>query len=437
MASAGTDPIINLGFETAGAFVGGAKNWSLSSGASWLHAGFITEDQPAGIVVAPSIDSWNWSDALVNAGVIAAPNGSNDGDSLEDVAINGLHQVDSPIDVLAGERYVLSAWLRAGDLAHGGFRVGSGGDFVEVLFDLRTGNVTAYTENCAGISASSYRVVAGRGAWKLYAIAFEADTDATLTVSINTSPNGVQFGYIGAGEFIYVWQPRVILGSCTSVESWDSWVNGYAFSLGVSNSIEAFFDTETAVDDPYESFEKVWSATHYTEFVWNAFVAMFDVASNAFDAMSWATFVTTFSGVTALFNAGLNAQEDYESGWETFVYAWGDVVESVAQFDDSSDNFEDFEQFQADVTMTSSASANTLNATLHGLTDGTLVWVVGYPGSAMPGGLSHVIQYEVINAAPNTLQLATDGVTPIDITTDSTCIVRGDPLTQWTGAEVF
>lgn len=439
MANAGTDPIANLGFEDAGAYAGSAKWWTLSSNAGWLSFAFASTEQPATIEVDPTIDTWTGTNAVVTADDVVAPNGEVTGAKLEDDGTNGLHQVAFSIDVVEDSEYVFGVWLRAGDLPYAGFRVGSGTDHVEVIFDLRLGMVTAYTESDTGFDSSSYRVVAGRGPWKFYMIAFKPTADATIDVSINTSVNGLQFGYSGSSEYVYAWQPRVVVGSLGSSESMGSWLPDYEFELGLANSAEAFFDNGTIDDEPFDGFETTWGTLNLVEFVWDAFVAMFDVGANAFDAMSWYTAVYTFAGTDALFDG--NAWELF--GWPTFYeLGWGPpfFIDADALFDAGvgMQYAEDFEEFQADVYATTDATLDTLNATAHGLADGTIVYVLVDSGNAFPEGLMTTLQYEVMASAPNSFQLSTDGgITPINITTNSTCIVRGDPATQWTGAEAY
>jgi hypothetical protein len=62
------------------------------------------------------------------------------------------------------------------------------------------------------------------------------------------------------------------------------------------------------------------------------------------------------------------------------------------------------------------ASTNTITATAHGLSNGAEVLLTAQGGSTLPSGITSGTIYTVIGTTTNTLQLSSDGVSAIDIT---------------------
>ncbi len=85
------------------------------------------------------------------------------------------------------------------------------------------------------------------------------------------------------------------------------------------------------------------------------------------------------------------------------------------------------------VSCVADATANTLTAVSHGLSDGDRV-AIG--GSVVPGGLSSTVAYYVVNAASDTFKVSlTSGGSAVDITSTGTSVTFSEALVEGTNYE--
>jgi hypothetical protein len=137
--------------------------------------------------------------------------------------------------------------------------------------------------------------------------------------------------------------------------------------------------------------------------------------------------------VTAEYAPASDEVEEFEEGWANDAWTTSIGVTTTASFDGlAPEAFEDFEEVIAPIAVTIDPTANTLTATAHGLSNGTKV---NYRCSARAAaGLSPELDYFVVNAAANTLQLSPiSGGTAVDIGDQGggTHEVLVDPSRYW------
>jgi hypothetical protein len=201
---------------------------------------------------------------------------------------------------------------------------------------------------------------------------------------------------------------------------------------------------------PRETFEVGWSGNESYLFTFSGGEAAgYNSGAQSFEAFEqdWANnaFELVFVGgdlEDGLFSEG--PAETFDVDWDNnaFALSWTTPsgLVSAASYDGAlaPQAFEDFEQALADIDFTVNPSSDVFTAPVHGMPNGTTIYIANGTGGDIPAGTNKHLVYFVISTATNTYQLSlTSGGSAIDVGDAGTgqSNTTGDPARYWVSAD--
>jgi len=210
------------------------------------------------------------------------------------------------------------------------------------------------------------------------------------------------------GVSVELWAPYAGPEYIEDHESFEYWTTGWSTALG---SVSAALYAATFLVTPvaYEAFAVGWETTPWLTDLGATAAAAYGVGLLALEAfeVEWSndTWQTALGATaTASYDTSPENFEDHEEDWSNASWQLGLGSTASAVYDNGGEVYEDFEEVLAPIAFSLDPATGTLTAPAHGLTNGTLVRLA--TTGQLPGGMSPALDYYVVTAAANTLQLS-------------------------------